>query len=135
MPQDLARGVAVGLRRAVIVFCWVVGLVLLGLVRLCWVGDTGHLGDGRAVASPTTGRGGLVCNVNAAVSRPSTTSRQAARNASMWLTSCSSSSGMVCRASWWASSGAHEKKILLRALADMASWVSRGIWARVWCAS
>ena len=51
-----------------------------------------------AVASPTSGRGGLVCRVNAAVSRPSTTRRHAARNASMWDRSCSDSSGMVWRA-------------------------------------
>jgi hypothetical protein len=93
-------------RRGVIVICWVVGRVLLGLVGLCWilcrVVDVGHLGDGRPVAAPAGvgRRGGLAYRgglphrgpgrVGAQRERrglaASTTSRQAARYASRWLT-------------------------------------------------
>src|SRR5438128_774537 len=57
----MRRTVTVGLRRAEIVVCWVPRRVLLGLVRLCWVVNAGHFGDGRPVAALAGdgSRGGL----------------------------------------------------------------------------
>ena len=116
-----------------------VGAVGVGLGAAGQLVDAGRavdVGTGNRLAQrrgfPTGSRGGFVRSVNAAVSRDAMTRRAAAVYASRWETSCSSNSGSVCHASWCASSGEHEKWILLLALADNASWV-RAAAGSSWC--